>query len=376
MLGFITGTFDLLHPDHLRLLSKCKQNCDYLIVGLVSDRLALAQKRECSFNFEHRKQLLESLRYVDEVVVHDGGSKQDAYKKLCFTILFSSEEYRYSVEHTTFERDFPNVKTMYFKKGTSTSTTNLLADIETKVTHTFRRLADGCSSTLYRIGKTVIKDLNISAREIQHTTRDVYECYRRFGCVPRNYKGTHQTHVFPMIPGLNMYREIIAMQRIQSEPWCTYLFHHIQHKTQRVPIDIPDTCTIDEIASIMHIERSKPHGNIVIHMRDGGETLESYARKENINSVSVALVALRGIVHRLNNVYGIKHNDIHPNNVLVSSTGEVSIIDFGWCTCDSFDMCDIERKSHEDASDWDHFVRSLNEDPNLISYYEFAKLLF
>ena len=30
--------------------------------------------------------------------------------------------------------------------------------------------------------------------------------------------------------------------------------------------------------------------------------------------------------------------DLHPENVLVSEEGEVSIIDFGWCMSRNFDM--------------------------------------
>jgi RIO-like serine/threonine protein kinase len=123
----------------------------------------------------------------------------------------------------------------------------------------------------------------------------------------------------------------------------------------------------------MYDERRNPSATIVIRMRDGGETLTEFGKHTEIKSV---LVTLRSIVRQLEEVYHLKHNDIHPNNVLVSSTGQVSIIDFGWCTCLCFDMCAKEQHVHERACDWEHFVRSL-KDPEfgLEQYYEYAQEL-
>ena len=37
---FISGTFNVLHPGHLRLFRFAKECGDYLIVGVESDRIA------------------------------------------------------------------------------------------------------------------------------------------------------------------------------------------------------------------------------------------------------------------------------------------------------------------------------------------------
>ena len=34
MIGFTASGFDLLHAGHIEMLRECKNNCDYLIVGL------------------------------------------------------------------------------------------------------------------------------------------------------------------------------------------------------------------------------------------------------------------------------------------------------------------------------------------------------
>lgn len=63
------GTFDLLHYGHINLLRRAKQQGDYLIVCLSTDEFNQEQKgKKCYFSYEQRKQLLESIRYVDLVI--------------------------------------------------------------------------------------------------------------------------------------------------------------------------------------------------------------------------------------------------------------------------------------------------------------------
>ena len=63
------GTFDLLHYGHITLLKRAKQLGDYLIVVVSSDEFNLLQKNKiCYFSYEHRKSLVESIRYVDLVI--------------------------------------------------------------------------------------------------------------------------------------------------------------------------------------------------------------------------------------------------------------------------------------------------------------------
>lgn len=63
------GTFDLLHYGHINLLKRAKQLGDYLIVVVSSDEFNLLQKNKiCYFSYEHRKSLVESIRYVDLVI--------------------------------------------------------------------------------------------------------------------------------------------------------------------------------------------------------------------------------------------------------------------------------------------------------------------
>ena len=63
------GTFDLLHYGHINLLRRAKSLGDYLIVGLSTDEFNNKDKnKECYFDYENRKSLLDAVRYVDLVI--------------------------------------------------------------------------------------------------------------------------------------------------------------------------------------------------------------------------------------------------------------------------------------------------------------------
>jgi glycerol-3-phosphate cytidylyltransferase len=63
------GTYDLLHYGHINLLKRARELGDYLIVVLSTDEFNWNSKqKKCYFSYEKRKQLLESIRYVDLVI--------------------------------------------------------------------------------------------------------------------------------------------------------------------------------------------------------------------------------------------------------------------------------------------------------------------
>lgn len=62
------GTYDLLHYGHINLLRRARQLGDYLVVALSTDEFNAKKGKKCYFTYEERKQLLESVRYVDLVI--------------------------------------------------------------------------------------------------------------------------------------------------------------------------------------------------------------------------------------------------------------------------------------------------------------------
>ena len=61
------GTFDILHRGHINLLKRARELGDRLIVGLSSDEFNAGKHKSSLLNYENRKIVLESIRYVDFV---------------------------------------------------------------------------------------------------------------------------------------------------------------------------------------------------------------------------------------------------------------------------------------------------------------------
>ena len=62
------GTFDILHVGHINLLRRSRALGDRLIVGLSSDEFNRGKHKSSLLNYENRKAVLESIRYVDLVI--------------------------------------------------------------------------------------------------------------------------------------------------------------------------------------------------------------------------------------------------------------------------------------------------------------------
>lgn len=108
--GFTSGTFDMFHIGHLRLLEAAAEQCDYLTVGVNSDHLAeLIKGHEPVMPFLERMEIVQSLRMVDNVVVQESLDKVAAWRDLRFNIAFIGDNYRGSTRWQEAERDLAEV---------------------------------------------------------------------------------------------------------------------------------------------------------------------------------------------------------------------------------------------------------------------------
>ncbi|MEB6570553.1 glycerol-3-phosphate cytidylyltransferase [Staphylococcus auricularis] len=62
------GTYDLLHYGHIELLRRAREMGDYLVVALSTDEFNRIKNKKSYYNYEQRKMMLESIRYVDLVI--------------------------------------------------------------------------------------------------------------------------------------------------------------------------------------------------------------------------------------------------------------------------------------------------------------------
>jgi glycerol-3-phosphate cytidylyltransferase len=76
------GTFDLFHRGHVNFLRMCKEIADVVIVSLNTDEFIYEYKKELPIlDYQHRKDVLLSCKYVDEVIPNIGG--QDSKPAIC-----------------------------------------------------------------------------------------------------------------------------------------------------------------------------------------------------------------------------------------------------------------------------------------------------
>lgn len=76
------GTFDILHVGHINLLRRARALGDRLVVGLSTDEFNQGKHKSSLLNFENRKAVLESIRWVDEVFAeNDWEQKPDDIRR-------------------------------------------------------------------------------------------------------------------------------------------------------------------------------------------------------------------------------------------------------------------------------------------------------
>ena len=125
IIGYTCGVYDLLHEGHINILKKSKSLCDKLIVGLSTDECVKYKFKNTVMNYESRKKILESIKYVDAVIPQEDTNKILAWNKIKFDYLFVGDDWYNTEKWNNLEEKFKelNVKIMYFPYTQSCSTT-------------------------------------------------------------------------------------------------------------------------------------------------------------------------------------------------------------------------------------------------------------
>ena len=92
---FTNGCFDLLHPGHLQILKKSKQEGNFLVVGLNSDKSVKKIKglNRPLIKQTDRANLLAAITYVDYVVIFDEKTPYKIINKIKPNILTKGSDY-------------------------------------------------------------------------------------------------------------------------------------------------------------------------------------------------------------------------------------------------------------------------------------------
>jgi cytidyltransferase-like protein len=135
VVGYVAGVFDLFHVGHLNLLRRAKEQCEYLLVGVVSDEQASQGKAHSPYvNQQERLEIVQACRYVDEAFVLPvvASGTQDVYRKYHFDVQFSGSDYEHDpfwLQMQTWLRERGS-DLVFFPYTQTTSSTKLKAAIE------------------------------------------------------------------------------------------------------------------------------------------------------------------------------------------------------------------------------------------------------
>lgn len=109
-IGYTQGVFDMFHIGHLNLINNAKKQCDYLIVGVNSDKLVADYKNKVPvISEENRAEIVRNLKAVDECIIVETLDKRDIYSKIKFNAIFIGSDWKGNERWIKTEEDLAKV---------------------------------------------------------------------------------------------------------------------------------------------------------------------------------------------------------------------------------------------------------------------------
>jgi choline-phosphate cytidylyltransferase/glycerol-3-phosphate cytidylyltransferase len=118
---YTSGTFDMLHYNHLKMIEYARALGDILIVGVNTDELVMSYKSQPIIPFEERIALMKALKYPDIVIPQHSLDHTDKVKKLNFDVFVVGDDW---VGKYDYLKD-QGISVVYFPYGQGISSSNL-----------------------------------------------------------------------------------------------------------------------------------------------------------------------------------------------------------------------------------------------------------
>ncbi len=118
---YTSGTFDMLHVNHLKMIEYARALGDILIVGVNTDELVASYKSEPIIPFEERIALMKAIKWPDVVIPQKSLDHTDKVKKLNFDIFVVGDDWAGKYDYL---KEF-GVDVVYFPYGAGTSSSEL-----------------------------------------------------------------------------------------------------------------------------------------------------------------------------------------------------------------------------------------------------------
>jgi glycerol-3-phosphate cytidylyltransferase len=128
VVGYVPGAWDMFHVGHLNILLRAREQCDRLVVGVVTDEaLYKAKAKHPVIPLSERMQVVAHLNMVDDVVVDFSSNKLEVWDRVRFDVLFKGDDWRGTAKGAKLEADMATVgvTVIYFPYTVHTSSTLL-----------------------------------------------------------------------------------------------------------------------------------------------------------------------------------------------------------------------------------------------------------
>ena len=122
---YVSGTFDLFHSNHLKMINYARGLGETLIVGVSTDELVCTYKKPPAIPFEERISIVEGLRAPNVVIPQHTLEHNSTVKNLNVDIFVIGDDWQGKYDYL---KDL-GVKVFYFPYGKGVSTTNLKKQI-------------------------------------------------------------------------------------------------------------------------------------------------------------------------------------------------------------------------------------------------------
>jgi len=128
LIGYAPGVYDMFHVGHLNILRQARNQCDFLIAGVVSDEMCeLAKGRPPIVPLGERLEIVRHISYVDEAVAEIVPDKLETWEAVRFDVIFKGDDWRGTAKGRKLEQDFAEVgvEVVYFPYTVHTSSSLL-----------------------------------------------------------------------------------------------------------------------------------------------------------------------------------------------------------------------------------------------------------
>ena len=137
---YTSGTFDMLHINHLKMIEYARALGDILIVGVNTDELVASYKSNPIIPFEERIALLKAIKGPDVVIPQRSLNHSDKVSKLNFDIFVVGDDWVGKYDYLKEQ----GVDVVYFPYGDGISSSNL----KKKIYNNYKKLQDKANNHL------------------------------------------------------------------------------------------------------------------------------------------------------------------------------------------------------------------------------------